>query len=179
MADPDKSTSKFLSLILRHEPQRIGLTLDSHGWADVEELLAKSAFHKVPLTLEGLKRIVATSDKQRFVFSDDGTRIRANQGHSIKVDLQLEEKVPPEELYHGTARKNIDSIKTKGILRGERHHVHLSGDGATARKVGERHGDPVVIAVKARLMNDQGYTFYLSANGVWLTDRVPPQYLDL
>jgi putative RNA 2'-phosphotransferase len=179
MVDSDKSISKFLSLILRHEPQRIGLVLDKHGWSDVSELLLKAADHGVALTLEQLKRIVAENEKRRFMLSGDGLRIRANQGHSVPVDLQLQKSVPPLKLFHGTALRNLQSIKEKGLLKGERHHVHLSADEETAMKVGQRYGKPIVIAVFAKLMAENGYDFFLSENGVWLTDQVPPAYLEL
>jgi putative RNA 2'-phosphotransferase len=179
MADPDQSTSKFLSLILRHEPQTIGLTLDENGWANIQELLEKSAGHHKQLSLEQLQRIVAERDKKRFVISEDGLRIRANQGHSIKVDLQLKEATPPSRLFHGTATRNLDSIKAKGILKGERHHVHLSENKETAMKVGQRYGIPVIITVNAKQMFEQGYQFFISENGVWLTDWVPPDFLEI
>ena len=178
MKEQDKSLSKFLSLILRHKPQTIGLTLNKQGWASVEELLTKANAHQVPLTLEKLQTIVETNDKSRFLFSEDGTHIRASQGHSIQVDLQLNKVEPPPILYHGTAQQNIDSIKAKGLLKGQRHHVHLSADPLTAKNVGGRYGKPVVIQVQAEKMHLQGFAFYQSQNGVWLTDHVPPPYLE-
>jgi putative RNA 2'-phosphotransferase len=179
MADSNKSTSKFLSLVLRHEPERIGIVLDNHGWADISELLRKAADYGVALSMEYLNRIVAENDKQRFVLSEDGLRIRANQGHSVPVDLQLQKCVPPLKLFHGTALRNLLSIKERGLLKGERHHVHLSVDEETALKVGQRYGKPIIIAVFAKLMEEHGYDFYQSENGVWLTDWVPPAYLEL
>ncbi len=171
--------SKFLSLVLRHQPSKIGLTLDAQGWADVDELLLKAKQHGVTLTRPLLNEVVQHNDKQRFAFSADGTRIRANQGHSIKIDLGLEPVAPPEYLYHGTATRFLASIRHKGLLRGKRDYVHLSPDEGTARKVGARHGEAIVLMVKAREMQTAGFTFYHSANGVWLTDHVPVAYLQI
>ena len=140
-------TSKFLSLVLRHRPETIGVTLDAQGWVDVDELIASAAAKGQPLTRELIGRVVAENDKQRFALSDDGTRIRANQGHSVEVDLALEPQEPPETLYHGTAARNLRSIERDGLRRGQRHHVHLSADPVTARIVGQRHGEPVVLRV--------------------------------
>lgn len=170
-------TSKFLSLVLRHEPQRIGITLDESGWVPVIDLMAGCEAHGVPITYTDLAEIVATSDKNRFAFSEDGQRIRANQGHSVEVDLQLPTATPPATLYHGTVDKFLESIRRDGLRKGERHHVHLSADEATANKVGERRGKPVILRIDASRMHADGHLFYLSANGVWLTDHVPPQYL--
>lgn len=170
--------SKMLSLVLRHKPETIGLTIDANGWADTQELLDKLKLHDHVLTMEGLKVIVAGNDKKRFAFSDDFSRIRASQGHSVEVDLALEEQVPPAILYHGTAMRNVDAIRAQGLLKGERHHVHLSEDKDTARNVGMRYGNPVVLAVQAALMHKQGIQFFRSANGVWLTDHVPPSFID-
>lgn len=169
--------SKFLSHILRHRPQRIGLTLDSAGWADVDELLAKANEAGKAITREQLERVVAENDKQRFSFSENGRRIRANQGHSIDVDLGLEPQVPPDLLYHGTATRFLDSIRHGGLNPRNRQYVHLSRDAATATKVGQRHGQPVVLVVEAGRMHRDGLKFYLSANKVWLTAQVPPEYL--
>ena len=171
--------SKFLSLVLRHQPGQIGLTLDAQGWADVDELLLKANQHGVALTRPLLNEIVEQNDKQRFAFSVDGTRLRANQGHSIKIDLGLEPIAPPARLYHGTAARFLDSIQQQGLLRGKRDFVHLSPDEATARKVGARHGEPVVLTVNAGQMQADGFTFYCAANGVWLTLYVPREYLDV
>lgn len=164
--------SKFLSLILRHNPGKIGLTLDPNGWADVDELLLKAKMDRPTL-----ERVVAENDKKRFAFSADGKKIRASQGHSISVDLQLEPVSPPEVLYHGTAERFRQSILENGLLHGRRQHVHLSKDVATALIVGRRHGKPVVFQIKAREMEKDGYLFFLSANGVWLTEHVPAKYL--
>ena len=167
-------SSKFLSLVLRHQPERIGLSLDENGWAKVEDLL-----EKLPLELDfaSLKNMVETSDKQRFAFNEDFSMIRANQGHSIEVDLQLMAIQPPELLYHGTPSKNIPSIKKQGLHKVKRHHVHLSPDIRTAEKVGNRRGQAFIITVRAGEMYQAGHTFYVSENGVWLTDHVPPEYL--
>jgi putative RNA 2'-phosphotransferase len=177
MSNDDKSLSKFLSLILRHKPETISLSLDENGWASVDELIAKAQLHNVPLTRERLLRIVQTNDKKRFVLLAHHTRIRASQGHSIEVDLQLREAEPPGELYHGTALKNLESIKAQGLLKGSRHHVHLSTDPQTAKSVGARYGIPVVIHVNAKEMFQDDFKFFLSENGVWLTDHVPARYL--
>lgn len=176
MADTLVRTSKFLSLVLRHEPEKIGLELDAQGWVSIDELLAKAAGH-LPLTAELLHEVVRTSDKQRFAISEDGTRIRANQGHSVPVELGLAAQVPPEQLYHGTATRFLDSIRRQGLLRGERHHVHLSADTDTAVKVGVRHGQPVVLVVQAGDMHQAGHAFFRSDNGVWLVEHVPPSFL--
>jgi len=170
-------TSKFLSLVLRHRPETIGLSLDAHGWADLDDLIARAAARGQTLTRDLIARVVAENDKQRFALSADGSRIRANQGHSVTVDLALEPQEPPETLYHGTATRNLRSIEREGLRRGQRHHVHLSADPATARIVGQRHGEPIVLRIAAATMRRDGHLFYRSANGVWLTDTVPPSYL--
>ena len=169
--------SKFLSLILRHEPERIGLKLDSAGWTSVDELLVAVNRHGISLSSEQLKRLVETSDKQRFAFSEDRLRIRANQGHSVEVDLQYSSAVPPEFLYHGTPQRFVESIRMKGINKGERHHVHLSADPATAVKVGRRRGRPVVLRIRAGEMHRMGHVFRRSANNVWLVDFVPADFI--
>ncbi len=171
--------SKYLSKHLRHEPERLGLTLQPGGWVGVGELLAACAAHGFALTRAELDEVVARSDKKRFSFDETGARIRANQGHSTEVDLQLEPAEPPPLLYHGTPERNRDVIRETGLKRLQRHHVHLSGDEATARKVGERRGKPILFAVDAAAMRRDGHTFYRSANGVWLVDEVPPKYLRL
>ncbi len=170
-------TSKFLSLVLRHEPERVGLKLDSAGWVGVAEMLEAVNRHGASLTLDQLKHIVATSDKKRFAFSEDGTRIRASQGHSIEVDLQYAPQVPPELLYHGTATRFLDSIREKGLLKMDRHHVHLSAKTAVTVQVGARHGRPALLIIRAGDMHQAGHVFYRSANGVWLVDHVPPQFI--
>ncbi|MCS0590779.1 RNA 2'-phosphotransferase [Massilia norwichensis] len=175
--DPVVATSKLLSYVLRHRPDSIGLALDAHGWAGVDELLACLAAHGKPVERALLDRVVASNDKQRFAFSPDGTRIRASQGHSIAVDLQLQEAEPPAVLYHGTASRFLKSILASGLRPGARHHVHLSADIDTATRVGARHGFPAVLAVDAARMRTDGIVFYLSDNGVWLTAEVKPKYL--
>lgn len=170
--------SKFLSLVLRHQPDKIGLVLDGSGWANVEELLERAAEHGRSLTREILEQIVAENDKQRFILSDDGRRIRANQGHSVKIDLALMPVEPPATLYHGTATRFIESIRATGLNSGSRQHVHLSADEVTATKVGQRHGKPVILLIQAVAMHAAGHAFYLSANGVWLTGRVPVEFID-
>ena len=172
------SLSKFVSLVLRHEPQRIGLTLDAQGWASVEELLAAAARHGTALTREKLERIVAENEKQRFAFSGDGQWIRARQGHSVDIDLGLTPQIPPEVLYHGTATRFLDSIRATGLEARSRQHVHLSRDAATAQHVGQRHGKSIVLKVRAGQMHAAGHAFYLSENDVWLTADVPPEFLD-
>jgi putative RNA 2'-phosphotransferase len=171
--------SKYLSLHLRHRPHRLGLVLAPGGWVGVDELLAACQTDGFPLTRAELEEVVATSDKQRFSFDPTETLIRANQGHSVAIDLQLEPTPPPAVLYHGTAVHNLDSIRAAGLHRGVRHHVHLSPDAATARKVGQRHGEPVVLEIDAAAMERDGFVFYRSANGVWLVDAVPAAYLRL
>lgn len=169
--------SKFLSRVLRHHPETIGLPLDSQGWADVEQLQVQARRHGLALTTELLREVVEQNDKQRFTLNEEGTRIRASQGHSIPIDLGLEPTPPPELLYHGTAVRFIASIQTHGLLPGRRNHVHLSVDQTTAARVGGRHGSPVVLEVRAGLMHAAGYPFYLSANGIWLTKHVPVEFL--
>ncbi|MDX1946043.1 MAG: RNA 2'-phosphotransferase [Pirellulaceae bacterium] len=177
MADLLK-TSKFLSLVLRHKPEEIGLTLDEQGWADVDELIRLVNQSGRSLSRALVEQMVADNDKKRFAFSDDGRRIRANQGHSVEVDLALPPAVPPERLFHGTATRFLDSILATGLHAGNRQQVHLSRDQETAVKVGSRHGRPVVLVVRARDMHRAGHAFYLSKNSVWLTDRVPPEFLE-
>ena len=175
----DVRVSRFLSLVLRHEPEKIGLKLDPAGWADVDAVLAGCARHGIELSRERLTEIVARSEKQRFGLDQSGRRIRANQGHSVSVELGYPRVTPPELLYHGTARKFISAILKEGLVKGERHHVHLSADQATARNVGQRRGPPVILLVKSGEMHRAGHAFFQSANGVWLVDHVPPQFLDL
>ena len=170
------STSKFVSLILRHKPEVIGIHLDEHGWADVEELIAGiSKTREFNRTM--LEEIVRTDNKQRFIFNENKTKIRANQGHSIPVDVELPEAVPPDRLWHGTGEKYVASIDQQGLISKSRLYVHLSSDAATATKVGSRHGKPVLYIVKTKEMYDDGYKFFLSKNGVWLTKEVPVKYL--
>jgi putative RNA 2'-phosphotransferase len=178
MPQSHTSTSKFLSLVLRHKPDAIGLRLDAQGWADVEELIACANRNGNKLTMDLLLEIVATSDKKRFSFNADESRIRANQGHSIEVDLRLQPTTPPDVLYHGTATRNIESIREQGLIRGRRHHVHLSLEQETARKVGMRYGVPVILVVDAARMHAEGFVFFVSENGVWLTEHVPTQFIE-
>lgn len=177
-ADHNK-ISKFLSFVLRHKPDAIGLTLDGQGWVDIDELIENTNLtaQEFTLTRSLLQEVVKTNVKKRFIISDDGQRIRASQGHSIDVDLQLKPVEPPEFLYHGTATRFLDSILKEGLKPQQRQHVHLSRDIETATKVGQRYGKPIILAIKARLMVEQGFVFYLSENGVWLTDKVPIEFI--
>ena len=171
-----KETSKFISLILRHKPEAIGIKLDEHGWANVDELI-EGISKTQEFNMEMLEEIVRTDEKQRYSFNDDKTLIRANQGHSIDVDVELEEKEPPQMLWHGTGEKYIDSIMRQGLIPKSRLYVHLSADEETAIKVGKRHGNERILSVKSGDMYKDGYKFYLSKNGVWLTKEVPVKYL--
>jgi putative RNA 2'-phosphotransferase len=177
MSDHIRNTSKFLSLILRHNPGKIGLTLDENGWADVCELISRANEKGHSLDMALLERVVAENDKKRFSFNEDKTKLRANQGHSIKVDVELSPAIPPDILYHGTAERFIESIKKTGLVKGKRLHVHLLSDRETAINVGERHGNPVILEVDAIAMHKDGHIFYLSENGVWLAENVPLKYL--
>jgi len=170
-------TSKFLSLVLRHKPETIGVTLDAQGWVAVDELLEKMTAAGHPIDRTRLERVVAENNKKRFAFSEDGQRIRANQGHSVTVDLSLQPVEPPVTLFHGTVARNCSSIKQQGLLRQQRQHVHLSADRETAHLVGQRHGKPVILRIAAQQMHEEGYLFFRSENGVWLTDHVPPTYI--
>lgn len=169
--------SKLLSLVLRHQPEIIGLNLDANGWAIIDELLLKLSEHGKAITRTELDEIVATNNKKRFAFNDDTTKIRANQGHSMSVDLNLLRQKPPEILFHGTIEKSLHRIMQSGLERMSRQHVHLSADMETAIKVGSRRGKPVVLMIKSGLMHQDGIPFYLSENGVWLTDAVPVKYI--
>ncbi|TDW46040.1 putative RNA 2'-phosphotransferase [Flavobacterium sp. 270] len=173
-----KSTSKFLSLVLRHSPETIHLKLDENGWANVEELITKCNQHQKKIDLELLNIVVETNDKKRFTFNEDKTKIRASQGHSIEVELNLKEALPLEFLYHGTVEASIHGIKEKGLQKMSRQHVHLSKDKETAIKVGSRRGKPIILKVEARRMQEAGFKFYLSENEVWLTDEVPAKYIE-
>lgn len=172
--------SKFIALILRHKPEVIGIALDKHGWANTEELIAgiKKNPEFASFDMELLKEIVATDEKQRYAFNEDMTCIRANQGHSIPVDLEFPETTPPDYLWHGTAEKYVESIDKNGLIPKSRLHVHLSEDLETAVMVGNRHGELVLYRVNTGQMTRDGYKFYLSANGVWLTNEVPVKYLE-
>ncbi len=177
MNNNHKKTSKLLSLLLRHQPEAAGLTLDAEGWVDLDELITKVSRKHDPVDRALIEDIVATSDKQRFAISADGTRIRANQGHSITVDLQLEPVTPPTVLYHGTVAKFENAIRAEGLQKMNRQHVHLSAEVATAQQVGGRRGKPVILTVQAEQMAQDGHLFYQSKNGVWLTEQVPVQYI--
>ena len=173
-----KKTSIFISLILRHRPEAIGISLDEHGWADVDELIKginKTDDYNIDMGI--LEEIVRTDNKQRYSFNEDKTKIRANQGHSINVDVELKEAEPPEQLFHGTGEKYVASIRKEGLIPKSRLYVHLSKDKETAEKVGARHGKPHIFFVHSGKMFRAGYKFYLSENGVWLTKAVPPEFL--
>lgn len=172
------STGRFIAMILRHKPETIGIKLDEHGWARVDELIAGIAKTR-PFDMEMLEEIVRTDSKQRYSFNEDKTLIRANQGHSIPVDVELEQKTPPDILWHGTGEKYVESIQQMGLIPKARLYVHLSKDYDTARNVGSRHGNPVVYQVDAKKMAEDGYVFYQSVNGVWLTKEVPVIYLKI
>ena len=168
-------TSKYISLILRHKPETIGISLDEHGWANVKDLIdGVNKTHKLDMKM--LKEIVETDDKQRYSFNEDKTKIRANQGHSIDVDVELEEAVPPDMLWHGTGIKYVKSIDEEGLIPKSRLYVHLSPDPNIAIEVGKRHGTPAIYCIDALRMHNDGYKFYKSKNGVWLTKHVPAEY---
>jgi putative RNA 2'-phosphotransferase len=169
--------SRYLSKYLRHQPESIGIKLAPGGWVMVDELLNACLQNNFPITQHELVEVVATNDKKRFSFDSTGTLIRANQGHSVPIDLQLTPVTPPDVLYHGTGHKSVELILQTGITKMSRHHVHLSQDIATAEMVGKRHGRPIVFAVDAAAMHQVGYIFYCSDNGVWLVDHVPVEYL--
>ena len=172
-------TSKFLSYVLRHEPQSIGLSLDTEGWVGVDALIVAAAQHGRTLDRPLIEQVVTTSEKKRFALSGDGSSIRAVQGHSTdSVAISFEEKVPPAVLYHGTATRFLESIRAQGLLPGSRHHVHLSEDMQTAISVGQRYGKPVVLTIAAGVMHDQGVKFFQAQNGVWLTANVPRSFVD-
>jgi len=172
----DVKLGRFLSLVLRHNPDAAGISLDEHGWADVQELLAGVCRSGRQIDMETLERIVRENNKQRYSFNEDHTKIRANQGHSVQVDVELTAVKPPRYLYHGTAARFLTAIQQEGIKKMSRQYVHLSGDFQTAMAVGRRHGSPVVITIDAEAMAHDGETFYLSANGVWLCEYVAPKY---
>ncbi len=177
MSKEVKHISKFMSLVLRHKPEEIGLKLNENGWAYVEELIEKINAKGIQVDKETIERVVATNDKKRFAFNEDKTMIRASQGHTIDVELDLPVTIPPDILYHGTATRFLESILTEGLQKQSRQHVNLSATMETAMSVGSRHGKPVILAINAKSMQDAGFKFYLSANGVWLTDVVPVQYI--
>lgn len=168
--------SKFISKHLRHSPEEIGLTLEPGGWVLVTDLMAGAAKAGFHFTRDELEQVVRSCEKQRFALDEQGTRIRANQGHSTEVELQLSAVIPPEQLFHGTAERNLESILRDGLRKMARHHVHLSGDTTTAFKVGQRHGKPLILIVDSAKMHTDGFIFFRSENGVWLVDHVPSQY---
>ncbi|MCD1125188.1 RNA 2'-phosphotransferase [Jinshanibacter sp. LJY008] len=171
--------SKFLSFVLRHQPEAIGLTLDSEGWADIDTLITCAAKEGKRFDPPLIQSVVETSDKKRFAISEDGLRIRAVQGHSSsQVDIRYEEQVPPEFLYHGTATRFLNAIREQGLISGSRQYVHLSADEATAVTVGQRHGKPVVLKIRALEMYQQRLVFYRAENGVWLSGSVPVRFID-
>jgi putative RNA 2'-phosphotransferase len=167
-----KKLSKFLSYVLRHDPKKLNLTMDKQGWVSVAQLLENLD----DISVEILEEVVAENDKKRFAFNEDKTKIRANQGHSIAIELNYSPVEPPEFLFHGTAIKNMDSIKKSGIIKGNRHQVHLSLDKETATNIGKRHGKPVILVVQSKAMHEAGYQFFVSENGVWLTEFVPVEF---
>ena len=169
-------TSRFISLILRHKPETIGITLDEHGWANVEELIA-GVNKKYPIDMQILEKIVNDDDKNRYSFNGDKTMIRANQGHSIAVDVELKKLNPPDILYHGTGEKYVESIERQGLIRKNRLYVHLSNDIEIAKKVGKRHGKPVIYEIDCKKMIEDGIEFFKSENNVWLVESVPVKYL--
>lgn len=173
----DIQLGRFLSLVLRHKPETIGIVLDKNGWADVKELIEKINLSKRYIDMEILERIVRENNKKRYAFNEDKTKIRASQGHSIKVELNLKEMTPPKILYHGTATKFLESIKEKGILKKNRQYVHLSMDIETARNVGKRHGEVIILPIDIEGLKNIGHKFYLSENKVWLCDDIPSRYI--
>lgn len=172
-----KRIGKFLSLILRHEPSKIGLTLDENGWANVQELIEKCKKKRYHFSMDELVGIVETNDKKRYSFNEKRNKIRANQGHSIDIDLALTPVEPPEFLYHGTATRFLSSIMDEGVIKGSRQHVHLSQDKETATKVGSRHGKVAILTIMSRQMYQDGIAFFQSDNGVWLTDYVDAKHI--
>lgn len=177
MPNQHESISKFLSIVLRHEPGAVGLRLDENGWVSVDELVRAFANHGKPLTRAELEEIVAGSDKRRFALSPDRSLIRANQGHSVQVDLALPATLPPDVLFHGTVERYLSAIRAQGLLKGQRQHVHLSASRELAVIVARRRGEPYVLEIDARGMAESGLVFYRSENGVWLTDHVPARFL--
>lgn len=175
----DIQLGRFLSLVLRHDPSAVGITLDEHGWADVESLISGMERSGHRINMDTLERIVRENNKKRYSFNEDHTKIRANQGHSLSVDVELEEVVPPDILYHGTAVGHVDSIMRNGLNRQSRQHVHLSEKWETAVSVGARHGKPIILRVDAAAMHQAGYVFWMSENGVWLCEEVPVRYLNI
>ncbi|MBL7975028.1 MAG: RNA 2'-phosphotransferase, partial [Candidatus Kapabacteria bacterium] len=171
--------SKFLSLVLRHKPEEIGVTLDENGWCSVEELLQKIQIKQTSCTMEVLEYVVDTNPKQRFAFNESKTMIRANQGHSIEIDLNIEPQVPPEILYHGTTKNVLDSVIKEGLKKIQRHHVHLTTNVHTTLEVARRYGEPVLLQINTEAMHKAGHIFYCTANNVWLAESVPPEYITI
>ena len=174
---PDDTLGRFMSYVLRHHPEAAGLTLDGEGWADVDKLMEGMTKAGHPIDRETLERIVRENNKKRYTLSEDGRRIRANQGHSVDVHIEMEKRTPPERLYHGTADRFLDSIKEQGIRRMARQYVHLSPNVPTAVNVGSRHGKPVVLAIDTAQMTADGFDFFISANGVWQSEDIPWRYV--
>ncbi len=172
-----KRISKFLSLVLRHNPGKIGIDMDVNGWVEVNDLIEKCAAKHVRFNKEELEEVVATNDKKRFSFNEDGTKLRANQGHSLAfIEMDFEVVEPPQFLYHGTVGKFMEAIQESGLQKMNRQHVHLSKDKETAIKVAKRRGKPVILTIQSGKMHQDGFDFHCSANGVWLTNEVPPKY---
>ena len=171
--------SKYLSKHLRHQPERLELILEDGSWVEVDKLLKRCAINNFPITEDELNYVVEHNDKKRFSFSEDGKKIRANQGHSVEVDLKLEPTHPPDILFHGTGQNSLASVLETGLLKMARHHVHLSADIETALKVGSRHGKPIILKIDTNAMLKKGFEFYVSANGVWLVESVPPEFLEV
>lgn len=169
--------SKFLSKHLRHSPEALGLTLEYGGWVKIDDLIEACQHYGFPISFYDLNEVVATCPKQRFSFNEEGDKIRANQGHSTEVEMDFKEETPPAKLYHGTVEKFMDAIMAEGLKKMKRHHVHLSKDLETATKVGSRRGKPIILEIDAGAMHAVGYKFFISANGVWLTDTVPTFYI--
>jgi putative RNA 2'-phosphotransferase len=169
--------SKFLTFILRHHPEEIGLKVDAFGWADIEELIFKSSLVNRYFTISIIKDIMETEEKKRFIFSEDLKKIRAIQGHSFKVELEMSAIAPPPFLYHGTNLGFLEGIKKDGLQKMKRHHVHLSANEESARLVARRRKDPTILIVESGIMHQDGFLFYCAVNGVWLTDNVPPKYI--
>jgi putative RNA 2'-phosphotransferase len=173
----DIELGRFISLILRHKPEAVGIKLDSNGWANVDELISGINKAGKKIDMEILERIVRENNKQRYSFNETHTKIRANQGHSINVDVELKEAIPPDKLYHGTATRFMESIKKNGITKQSRQYVHLSADKETATAVGKRHGKPIVLIVDTVKMRADGHKFYISENGVWLCGDISWKYI--
>ncbi len=178
MSKKNKNISKFLSYVLRHNPDKLGITLDANGWTSVKTMLEKINVGNYSLSMETLEEVVTTNNKKRFAFNEDKTMIRASQGHSVNIDLALQPKEPPSYLYHGTVEKFITSIQEKGLIKGTRQHVHLSADKETAVNVGSRRGKPIILTVRSGEMHAQNHAFYQSDNGVWLTEKVPMEFIE-